>query len=323
MTQQTSTKLITIIGGGGYLGRYVVRKLAKTGARLRVADRNPNEVLFLRPLGDVGQIQLVQANIRNIESLRHAVRGADQVVNLAGVIANAGHNTFTSVHEIGAGNVAQACVEEGVDQLVHVSALGADFSSKSQYSRSKAAGEREVEEHFPDATIIRPSVLIGPNDKFFHRFATLVRPFPVVPVVGGGKTLFQLAYVGDVADAIVAALGQADTAGRIYELGGPKVWSLREVYDFVLETTRRERLLVPLPFFAAKFASIFLQMLPGKILRPDQVNMLREDNVLSGDAPGFEDLGIEPTPAETIMAPDLVRHRKSGHYDQDWNEAVS
>ena len=310
MTQESSTKLITVIGGAGFLGRYVVRDLAETGARVRVGVRNPNAALYLKPMGTVGQIQLCQTNIRNADSIRIAVEGADAVINLVGIMGNSGRNTMSAVHENGAEQLAEICTEMGVNRLVHVSALGADLKSRSSYLRSRAEGERRLSAAYPDATIIRPSVLFGPEDDFFNRFATLARALPFLPLIGGGHTQFQPAYVADVARAIVKALEDASAPGRIYELGGPATWSLKQVYEFILSETDRNNLLVPMPFFAATFAAFFLQLLPGKILTPDQVTMLKTDNVVSEDAQGFADLGINPTPVDIIMTEALERHRK-------------
>ncbi len=317
MSKLTSENLVTIIGANGFVGRHVVRELAKTGVRIRAAVRRPNEAMLLRTMGSVGQIQLVQANIRDTASLDVAITGADTVVNLAGVIASRGKQTFHATHEQGAENVARICTEQGVRQLVHMSALGADIRSVSRYSQSKIRGEKEVLRNFPAATILRPSVIFGPEDNFFGRFAMLAKALPVLPLVGGGQTKFQPIYVDDVADAVVAILSKPDSRGQTYELGGPRVWTLEEVYKFVLDATHRTRMVIPLSFAMAKFASLFLQLLPGHILRPDQVNMLREDNVVSDDAMTLADLGIIPQPAEIIMPKYLVRYRKAGAYERD------
>jgi uncharacterized protein YbjT (DUF2867 family) len=317
MSKLTSEKLVTIIGANGFVGRHVVRELAKTGVRIRAAVRRPNEAMLLRTMGSVGQIQLVQANIRDTASLDVAITGAGTVVNLAGVIANRGKQTFHATHEQGAENVARICTEQGVRQLVHMSALGADIRSVSKYSQSKIRGEKEVLRNFPAATILRPSVIFGPEDNFFGRFAMLAKALPVLPLVGGGQSKFQPIYVDDVADAVVAILSNPDSRGQTYELGGPRVWTLEEVYKFVLDATHRTRMVIPLSFAMAKFASLFLQLLPGHILRPDQVNMLREDNVVSDDAMTLADLGIIPQPAEIIMPKYLVRYRKAGAYERD------
>ena len=317
MPKITSNDLITVIGGSGFVGRQIVRELVKTGARVRVAVRRPNDAMFLRTMGDVGQVQLVQANIRDRASLSHAIDGAGYVINLVGTIVSSGRQTFQTTHEAGAANVASLCVTHGVPRLVHMSALGANINSVSKYSQSKALGERAVLETMPEATILRPSVIFGPEDNFFGRFASLAKVLPVLPLIGGGHTKFQPVYVDDVADAVVAVLMSNSAAGQTYELGGPRVWTLEQVYEFVLATIHRSRLLVSMPFGLAKMASLFLQALPGHVLRPDQVNMLREDNIVSDDALTFADLAITPMPAESIMPKYLARYRKTGAYERD------
>jgi uncharacterized protein YbjT (DUF2867 family) len=317
MSKITSNDLITIIGGSGFLGRQVVGQLAKTGARLRVAVRHPNEAMALRGMGSVGQIQIAQANIRNLPSLANAIQGASYVVNLVGTATGKGKQTFQSVHETGAENVAHTCAELGVTRLVHISAIGADVRSASAFSRTKLLGERAVTKAFEDATILRPGVMFGPEDKFFGQMAILAKALVVLPLVGGGTTKMQPVYVDDVAAAVCAALTNDETIGQTYELGGPRVWTLRDAHEFVLEATHRNRLLLPVPFGLAKFASLFLQMLPGHILRPDQVNQLREDSVVADDALTLNDLGITATPAEAIMTRFLMRYRKTGAYERD------
>ena len=317
MSKLSPSQLVTIIGGSGFVGRQVVRELARTGARVRVAVRHPNEAMFLRTMGGIGQIQIVQANIRNEASLANAIDGADMVVNLVGTLTGKGKQTFNALHDAGAETVARLCAEMGIGRLVHMSALGADIRSTSAYGRSKAAGEAAVTEACPDATILRPSVIFGPEDGFFCRFGSLVKSFLVVPVMGGGQTRFQPVYVDDVADAIVAVLQDNSTAGKVFELGGPRVWTLREVLDYVVDVTHRTRLLVPMPLGLAKFASIFLQMPPLRLIYPDEVNMLRQDNVVSEEAAGLANLGITPTPAESIAPKFLRRYRRAGAYERD------
>ena len=317
MTKLSSNNLITIIGGSGFVGRHLVRELAKTDVRLRIAVRHPNEATFLRPMGRVGQIQIVQANIRNEASLANAIAGAHSVINLVGTVTNKGHQTFHAVHEAGPETLARLCTQAGTKRLIHVSTIGADVGSVSKFARSKALGERAVSEACPEATIIRPSVIFGPEDAFFGRFAILAKLLIVMPLIGSGKTRFQPVYVDDVAQAICAAITNDDTAGRTYELGGPRIWTLREVYEFILQTTQRSRLIVSVPFSIAKMASLIVQYLPRHLLRPDQVNMLREDNVVGDDALTISDLGITPTPVEAIMPKFLIRYRKSGAYERD------
>ena len=316
MSKITSNDLITIIGGSGFLGHQVVRQLAKTGARLRIAMRHPNEAMALRSMGSVGQIQIAQANIRDLPSLENAIQGARYVVNLAGTDTGKGKQTFQSTHEAGAENVAQTCAQLGVSRLVHLSALGADIRSTSAFSRTKMLGERAVSEAFEDVTILRPAGMFGPEGEFFGQIAILAKALMVMPLVGG-STKVQPVYVDDVAAAVCAALTNDETIGQTYELGGPRVWSVQEVHEFVLDATHRTRLLAPVPFGLAKFASLFLQMLPGHIMRPDQVNRLREDSIVADDALTLNDLGITATPAEAIMTNFLMRYRKTGAYERD------
>jgi len=314
MPELSASNLVTIIGGSGFIGRNLVRELAKTGARLRVAIRHPNEAMFLKTMGDVGQVQIAQANIRDDASLANALAGASHVVSLVGTFSK---GSYDALHVGGAERVARLCVEAGVERLVHMSAIGANKKSDSAYGRSKAAGEEAAREHFADVTIIRPSVVFGPEDGFFCRFAGLAKALPFLPLPGGGNCLFQPVYVDDVADAIVAILGDDTTAGQVYELGGPRIMSLKETYEYVLETTHRSRLMPSIPFWAASFAAIFLQMLPGNILRPDQVQMMKSDNVVAENALTIEDLGIAPVPAEAVMPAHMRRFRKAGAYEQD------
>jgi uncharacterized protein YbjT (DUF2867 family) len=243
--------LYTLIGGSGFIGRYVVQELAAQGHRLRIAVRHPDAALFLQPLGAVGQIQLVGANVRTPASIAHAVEGAACVVNLAGILYEQSRQTFDGVQGEGAGVVAAAAAKAGVRRLVHVSALGADAAAPSRYARAKAAGEAAVRAAFPEATIVRPSLVFGPEDQFFNRFAAMARFSPVLPLIGG-ETRFQPVYVRDVAQAIVAALTLPEAQGTTYELGGPGVYTMRALMEFILEQSWRRRLLVPVPLALAK-----------------------------------------------------------------------
>ena len=305
-------RLVTVFGGSGFLGRYVVKRLAEAGARVRVAIRRPEEGLFLKPAGDVGQIDVVQANLRHAGSVAAALAGADAAVNLVGILYPSGAQTFEAVHAEGAGTVARAAAEAGLRHLVHVSAIGADPDSPARYARTKAAGEAAVRAAFPAATILRPSVVFGPEDDFLNRFAALARISPVLPLIGGGHTRFQPVYVGDVAGAVLAAINRADAAGRIYELGGPRIYSFRELLAFVLSAIGRRRLLAPVPFWVAMFEAAFLERLPAPLLTRDQVRLLRRDNVAGSGVPGLRDLGIEPTPLEAVAETYLSRFRRGG-----------
>lgn len=305
-------QLVTVFGGSGFLGRYVVKELARQGARIRVAVRRPDEALYLKPLGQVGQIVTVQANLRAPASVAAAVAGADAVVNLVGILFEHGKQNFQAVHVAGAALVAKAAREAGAKRLIHVSALGADATSPAAYARSKAAGEAKVRENFPGATILRPSVVFGAEDRFFNLFAALARVSPVLPLIGGGATRFQPVYVGDVAAAIAAALADPATAGQTFELGGPDIYSFADILRIVVRATGRWCLLVPVPFVLARLKGAFLQMLPVPPLTADQVQLLKRDNVVSGEAPGLTDLGIAPTPVEGVVEDYLIRFRRGG-----------
>ncbi len=307
-----NTNLVTVFGGSGFLGRHTVRALARAGWRIKVATRHPARGFFLRPLGTVGQIDFVKCDVSDAESVAHAVMGSSAVINLTGILFQKGQ-TFADVQAEGAGNIAQAATRAGVRALVHVSAIGADLESDSTYAATKAQGEQAVREAFPDAVILRPSIIFGPEDGFFNKFAGMARFSPVLPLVGGGHTRFQPVFVGDVAQAIVTALGDA-AKGRTYELGGPGVYSFKELLQIILREIGRKRALVPLPFGLASFKAAFLQMLPNPILTVDQVTLLKKDNVVAPTAAGLADLGITPTSVEAVIPSYLWRFRAKGEY---------
>lgn len=314
------SKLVTIYGGSGFIGRYIARRMAKEGWRVRVAVRRPNEAIFVRPYGVVGQVEPVFCNIRDDASVRAVMQGADAVVNCVGVLNEVGKNGFDAVQAEGAGRIARIAAELGVGQLVQLSAIGADAESASAYARSKAAGEAAVQVAFPAAVILRPSVVFGSEDQFFNRFAAMSRFGPILPVVGA-ETKFQPVYVDDVAQAAVkAVLGEA--APGIYELGGPDVHSFRELMQKMLQVVQRRRLIVNIPFFAARIMGIVFDLLQtvtlglftnGLITR-DQVRNLARDNVVSPRARGLADLGIAPTPIDAVLPEYLWRYRPSGQY---------
>lgn len=306
--------LVTIIGGSGFLGRHMVRRLTEQGLRVRVAVRHPNEALYLQPLGGVGQIQFLQTNLRNPESVARAVSGADAVINLVGILYPTGKQNFDSVHVEGARHVAQACAQAGVGRLVHLSAVGADPESPSEYARSKAAGEEAVRGACPNATILRPSIVFGPEDDFFNRFAAYARILPFLPLIGGGKTRFQPIYVGDVAQAAVDAALKPGFEGETYELGGPEVFSFREIYELILAETERKRPMIPVPFWVMRLNAWFLQLLPSPLLTVDQVRLLEQDNVVADEAKSLADFGISPTPVKAILPAYLGRFRKLGQF---------
>src|SRR5689334_1684724 len=270
MTEIPAETLVTVFGGSGFLGRHVVRALAREGYRVRPAVRRPDLAGHLQPLGRVGQIHAVQANLRYPESVEAAVRGADVVVNLVGILFERGKQTFDAVQAEGAATVARAAAAAGA-RMVHVSALGADPDSPALYGRSKAAGETAVLAAVPDATILRPSILFGPEDDFFNRFAALARMAPALPLIGGGLTKFQPVFVGDVAQAVLRAVGGRAKGGAVYELGGPEVKTFRALMEYVLTVTERKRMLMPLPFGLARLQAMVLQFMPKPLLTPDQV----------------------------------------------------
>ena len=306
----------TVFGGTGFIGRYVVKGLAEAGWVVRVAVRHPAAALFLKPMGDVGQITPVAANLRDDASVAAAVAGVDSVFNLVGILYQSRKQRFAAVHGEGAGRVAAAAAAAGVGRLVHVSAIGANPTSRAAYGRSKAAGEQAVLARFPTATIIRPSIVFGPEDDFFNRFARLAQLLPALPLIGGGKTRFQPVYVGDVAAAMVAANERPDAAGKTYELGGPRIYSFKELLELLLSQIQRERLLLPVPWGIARLQAGFLELLPVPPLTRDQVTLLEVDNVVAPNAAGLADLGITPTAAEIILPTYLDRFRPHGYYSR-------
>jgi uncharacterized protein YbjT (DUF2867 family) len=317
MTTAPIDTLVTVFGGSGFLGRHVVRMLAKRGYRIRVAVRRPDLAGHLQPLGRVGQIHAVQANLRYPGSVEAAARGANVVINLVGILFERGRQRFEAVQAFGAEAVALAAAAYGA-RLVHVSAIGADEDAPSLYARSKATGEKLVLAAMPNATILRPSVVFGPEDAFFNKFAAIARIAPALPLVGGGHTLFQPVFAGDVAAAVLAAVEGRTTGGQIYELGGPDVKSFKELMQFVLATIERRRLLVPIPFALARFQAMFLQFMPKPLLTPDQVELLKYDNVVSEAAVRegrtLEALGIAPVAMAAVVPSYLWRFRKTGQF---------
>ncbi len=309
--------VVTIFGGSGFLGRHLVQALAKTGARMRVAVRRPELAGHLRPAGGVGQIKAVQANIRYPDSLRAPAEGADAVINLVGILAPSGKQSFKAVQDEGARHVAEAARAAGAKMFLHVSAIGADPKSPSVYGRTKAAGEQAVRETFPGAMIVRPSIVFGPEDQFFNRFAALARLLPALPVIGG-STKFQPVFVGDVAKAIVAALRGTAGEGATLELGGPEILTMKEVLERVLAYTMRKRWLVPVPFPLAKLQGALLQFLPNAPLTLDQVRLLQRDNVVSEEARRenrtLEGLGIEPVSVDAAVPDYLEQYRPKGQF---------
>jgi uncharacterized protein YbjT (DUF2867 family) len=301
----------TVFGGSGFVGRYVVKRLAHKGFVVRVAVRDPEAALFLKTAGAVGQIVPLYASVENEATVQRAVQGAALVVNLAGILAEHRRGDFQRIHADGADRVARVAAADGVERLVHVSAIGADPSSPSAYGVSKAAGEQAVRAAFPGATILRPSFVFGPEDQFFNRFAAMARLSPVMPVIAGA-TKIQPVFVGDVADATMAALGRDDAAGALYELGGPRVWSFRELLAYILRETGRHRMMLDVPMAIARLQAMLFEQLPGKPLTRDQLLMLSRDNVVAADVPGLPELGLVPTPVELVVPGYLRRFQPGG-----------
>jgi NADH dehydrogenase len=316
-----NSPVVTVFGASGFLGRYVVQALARSGFRIKAAVRRPELALHLQPLGAVGQIALLQANVRDEKSVAEAVRGADWVVNLVGILQQSGRQKFKAIHADAPEIIARAAGAVGARGIVHVSAIGADRLSHSVYGRTKGDGEARALAAFPRTVILRPSLVFGPEDNFFNRFAALAAISPVLPLIGG-QTRFQPVYVGDVARAVVASLSGRATEGAVYELGGPTIYTFREILRKVCEWTQHSRILLPIPFWAAKIPAFFLQILPGAPLTVDQVRLLERDNIVSQEAirdqRTLEGLGVdEPRSADVIVPPYLQRYRPRGEFSAD------
>jgi len=304
---------IVVVGASGFVGRYVVRELAKTGAVIAAVCRHAEEAGYLRPMGDVGQIALVDCDMTDAARLRPLLAGAEAVINATGILFERGKQCFQKVHVEGPALLAQLAAESSAKGFIHVSAIGADPSSPSAYGRSKAAGEARVRQAFPQAVILRPSLIFGPEDSFFNRFAAIARFAPALPLIGGGLTRFQPVYVGDVAEAALAALERPESPGQIYELGGPQIFTLKELFEMLLKEIGRKRWLLPVPFGFAMLHAAFHEFLPlpQPLITRDQVRMLKSDAVPKPGAPGLEALGISPTALEPILASYLQRFRRS------------
>jgi uncharacterized protein YbjT (DUF2867 family) len=305
---------VAVLGGSGFIGRYIVRRLAEQGALIAVGCRHAAEAKFLRPMGNVGQIETLNIGLADAELLPAFVAGQAVLVNCVGILRERRGQTFDLVHHTGPARLARLARDAGVGRLVHVSAIGADSRSTSAYARSKAAGEQAVRDAFPTATILRPSVVFGPEDQFFNRFAAMAMISPGLPIIGGGETRFQPVYVGDVAGAAAECIADAATAGRTYELGGPKVYGLRELLELLLGEIRRKRLLVNLPFGLAGTVARLMSVLPNPPLTPDQVELLKSDNLVAPGALGLSSLGIAPTAVEAVLPTYLERFRRGGWY---------
>ena len=325
-------RIVTIFGGSGFIGRNLVRSLTANGDIVRIAVRDPEKALFLKTSGEVGQVAIWATDIRSPEQVLSAVNGADLVINAVGILYESGKSTFQAIHKEGAATIAQAAKQAGVKQLVHISALGASTDSQSAYARSKAEGEATVLEAFPQAIIFRPSVVFGADDDFFNKFAALAKLSPVLPVVGSptipqislfkddspieinlygdGGPCFQPVYVGDVVNAIMSALMDSSSEGEVYELGGPTVYSFKELMELVNEQTDQHCLLIPVAYWQLAIEAWFLEKLPKPIITRDHITMMKQDNVLSGEKEGLEAFGIQPTQAEAILPSYLHRFKR-------------
>ena len=320
MARDTADTLVTVIGGTGFLGRQIVRRLARDGYRLRVTSRKPSHALSVAPLGNVGQIALVKADIRDEAEVARAVEGAAVVVNLVGILRPSGGRTFDAIHAEGAATVARLAAKAGAKRLLQISAIGADAKSRSSYARSKAEGEIAAREAFPGATILRPSIVFGQGDGFFNRFAGLMRVSRIAfPLFGGGKTKFQPVFVGDVADAVANAIADERTKGRTYELGGPVVYRFKDLLGYVAKITERKRFFFPVPFFMLDIAGALFGWLPFAPVTLDQSRLLRQDNVVkkgpdAAKVGTLADLGIQPTALEAVVPSYLYSYRAAGQY---------
>ena len=319
--------LVTVFGGSGFVGASAVRHLAKAGWRIRVAVRNPNLAYAMRLAGDVGQIDIVQANVRNEASLRRALTGASAAVNLVGVLREAGRQGFEAVHAMGARHIAVAARAEGVTRMLQMSALGADAQSPSSYARSKAQGEAAVREIYPDAVVLRPSIVFGAEDAFFNRFAAMAQISPVLPLIGGGHTRFQPVFVGDVGQAVTRTVTLPQAAAQTYELGGPAILTFRQLMELLLAQIDKRRFLAPVPWPVAGLLGAAGDLV-GALVEPpvtaDQVKLLKTDNVVSGACPGLAELGISATTLEAVLPSYLYRYRKGGQYaDQEDRELAA
>jgi NADH dehydrogenase len=326
MTLANIPKLVTVFGGSGFLGRHIVRVLAKRGFRVRVAVRRPDLAFHLQPLGNVGQISLVQANLRYRASVDAAVKGSDYVINCVGLMHQVGRNTFDAVQEFGARAVAEAVRAQGCG-LTQISAIGADADSQSAYARTKGRAERAILSIVPNAVIFRPSVMFGPEDTFYNRFAEMMRTMPFLPLVGGGETRFQPVFVDDVAEAVARSVEGRVEGGRIYELGGPEVKTIKDVYEEIFAITYREKRMLSMPFFVASVLGTLNSLIPfaKPVITADQVILLKSDNVVSAAAVSegrtLQGIGIEPTLTAAILPGYLVRYRPEGQFSRSGSAA--
>ena len=311
---QNNRKIIAIFGAGGFIGKHLMRQLTKLDYRVKVATRNPYLKGYLKPLGNPGQIELFKINIFNPNDVKQILKNSDIAINLVGILYETRKQKFNQIHSQFPYLLSNLCNELGIKNLVHVSALGVKEKHVSQYMQSKLQGEKNIQDTFKSSVILRPSVVFGPEDKFFNTFASIAQFSPVLPLIGGGKTKFAPIYVGDVAKAIVKALELNNSKPKIYELGGSKNYSFKELMEILLTEIKKKRFLIPVPFGMAKFQSYFLQMMPNPLLTPDQVEMLKYNNIVSGDYPTLKDLGISGTSIQSILPKYIYRFRTGGQF---------
>ena len=311
---QNNQRIIAIFGAGGFLGKHLMRQLTKLDYRVKVATRNPYLKGYLKPLGNPGQIELFKTNIFNLEDIKQVLKDCDFAINLVGILYETRKQKFDQVHSQFPHLLSNLCSEVGIKNLVHISALGVKERHTSLYMQSKLQGEKNIQNNFKPSVILRPSVVFGPEDKFFNTFASIAQFSPGLPLVGGGKTKFAPIYAGDVAKAIVKALELNNSGSKIYELGGPENYSFKELMEILLTEIKKKRFLIPIPFVAAKFQSYFLQMMPNPLLTPDQVELLKHNNIVSGDHPTLKDLGITGTPIQSILPKYIYRFRTGGQF---------
>ncbi|MDB2414713.1 complex I NDUFA9 subunit family protein [Rickettsiales bacterium] len=303
-------KTVTVFGGSGFLGRHVVSKLLNSGYRVKIVSPNPESANNIKPASPLGKLVSVYGNITDNESVKSAIKGSYAVINLVGIMHTRGGNRFTAVHAQGAENIAKESYKANIKKLIHVSALGIDQPSKSIYARSKANGEKAVIAAYPNAVIFRPSIMFGTKDNFFNLFAKVACYSPVIPLFGGGKSQFQPVYVADVAQAIVKSINMPKTNGKIYELGGPKIYSFKELMELVLKYTKRKCLLISIPFSLATIQAFFMELMPNPLLTRDQVKLLKINNLVNEKALSFKDLKITPKSLESIVPKYLTRFKK-------------
>ena len=311
---QNNQKIIAIFGASGFLGKNLMRELTKLDYRVKVATRNPYLKGYLKPLGSPGQIELFKTNIFDQESVKQVLKNCDLAINLVGILYETRKQKFNQIHSQFPHLLSNLCNELGTKNLIHVSALGVRERHTSQYMQSKLQGEKNIQDNFKPSVILRPSVVFGPSDKFFEKFASIAQFSPFLPLIGGGKTKFAPIYVGDVAKAIVKSLELNNSQTKIYELGGPEDYSFKELMEILLAEIKKKRFLISIPWSFAKFQSYFLQMLPNPLLTPDQVELLKYSNVVSGDYPTLKDLGVSGTPIHSILPKYIYRFRTGGQF---------